>query len=81
MSKTTFRIWLLASLAWLAFVAYGMYMRWPHIPLDMGGADPSVDAAYQAAQLQHIAKALFLGLGGSAVAYLVMRVTDRVFGR
>ena len=34
------------------------------IPLDMGGADPSRDAAYQAAQLQHVARALGLGIGG-----------------
>lgn len=81
MTRTTFRIWLLASLAWAAFVAYGMLARWPHIPLDMGGADPSVDAAYQAAQLQHVAKALFFGFGAPALLYIVMRLVDRATHR
>lgn len=81
MTSTMFRIWLFASLAWIAFVIYGALDRWPHVPLDLGGPDPSLDAAYQAAQLQHVAKALLFGLGGPVLGYIVLRLVARVVGR
>jgi hypothetical protein len=81
MARTTFLIWLIASIGWAGFIAYGAIERWPHIPLDMGGPGPSVDAAYQAAQLQHTAKALLYGIGVPVIGYILMRFTDRAVNR
>lgn len=71
------RIWFAATLAWLAFIAWRTHQGWPKIPLDMGGTDPSTDAAYQAAQLGHVARALGLALGVPALVYVITRLVIR----
>lgn len=73
-----YRIWQIATLAWLAFIAWRTLTGWPQVPLDMGGADPSRDAAYQAAQLQHVARALLLGIGAPVVAFIATKLICRV---
>ena len=44
---------------------------------DMGGADPSTDAAYQAAQLQHVARAVGLAVAAPVVAFLMFKLVCR----
>ncbi|MBK9079666.1 MAG: hypothetical protein WBP38_05505 [Hyphomicrobium sp.] len=72
-----FQAWLVASLAWLVFIAWRTIEGWPAIPLDMGGADPSTDAAYQAAQLQHVARAVGLAVAAPVVAFLMFKLVCR----
>lgn len=71
------RVWAAMTVLWLIFVAWRTYSGWPAIPLDMGGADPSTDAAYQAAQLGHVARALGLAIGVPALVYLFSRLIMR----
>jgi hypothetical protein len=71
------RIWILTSVLWLAFVGWGMTEKWPAIPLDMGGADPSTDAAYQAAQLQHVARSLGLAVAVPVITFLIFKIICR----
>ena len=72
-----YRAWVLTSLLWLAFAAWGTMHAWPAIPLDMGGADPSTDAAYQAAQLQHAARSLGLAVAVPVVTFLIYKLVCR----
>lgn len=72
-----YRLWLIAVLAWLAFIAWRTQTGWPVVPLDMGGADPSRDAAYQAAQLQHVARALGLAVGGPVLTFIALKLVCR----
>ena len=74
------RIWMFLSVAWIAYIAWRMHVIWPTIPLDMGGASPSRDAAYQAAQLQHVAKGLGLALGVPVITYIVGWLVCRMRG-
>lgn len=75
------RVWLFLSVLWIAYIAWRMHVIWPAIPLDMGGASPPRDAAYQAAQLQHVAKGLALALGVPAVAYIIGRLVCHLRGK
>lgn len=75
------RFWLFMSVVWIAYVAWRTHFIWPHVPLDMGGASPSRDAAYQAAQLQHVAKALALALAVPAIGYAVGRLACHLLGK
>lgn len=67
-------LWKVASLVWVAFIAWRTHAGWPAIPLDMGGADPATDAAYQAALLQHVARAVGLTVTVPALIYIVGRI-------
>jgi hypothetical protein len=64
-------------LAWIAFISWRTYAGWPIVPLDMGGIDASRDAAYQAALLQHCARALGLGLALPAISFILLKVVCR----
>lgn len=72
-----YRFWIAATLVWLVFIAWRTATGWPIVPLDMGGTDPSRDAAYQAAQLQHVARALGLGLGGPVLGFIALKLACR----
>lgn len=72
--RNLLRLWKGASLVWITFIAWRAHTGWPSIPLDMGGADPATDAAYQAAQVQHVARALGLAVAAPALSYIVGRL-------
>lgn len=81
MTKSSFLIWLFLSVGWILFIGYGAITHWPQVPLDMSGADPSIDAAYREARYNLIVRALTYGLGGPAFTYLVMSAVDRSMNR
>ena len=71
------RSWIIFSVLWLTFIAWRTLKAWPVLPLDMGGADPATDAAYQAAQLQHAATALGLAIAAPVFAWIILRLVCR----
>lgn len=50
----------MAVLIWIGVVAMSAITNWPHIPLDMGGKDPVLAAAYQKAVTAHVLRAVLM---------------------
>lgn len=71
------RIWLIATALWLAFISWRTVEGWPSIPLDMGGDDPTTVAAFQAAQLRHVAMAVSLAIAAPAIAGIFFKLLCR----
>jgi hypothetical protein len=40
------RLWLVASVGWIAAVTIAAARGWPHMPLDVSAGDPATRAAY-----------------------------------
>lgn len=75
--KWLYRLWMILTLAWLAFIAWRTLQGWPTIPLDMGGADAETAAAYHSAQIDHALNAAALALGAPLVIWLVLKLICR----
>lgn len=71
------RIWCIFTVLWLAFIAWRTIEVWPAIPLDMGGTDPATAAAYQSAELHHIATAVALAAAAPAITWILMKLLCR----
>lgn len=71
------RIWLIATALWLAFISWRTVEGWPSIPLDMGGADAATEAAYQAAQLRHVAMAVSLAIAAPVIVWAFFKLLCR----
>lgn len=71
------RIWLVSTALWLAFISWRTVEGWPSIPLDMGGADPATEAAYQAAQFRHVAMAVSLAIAAPVIAWAFFKLLCR----
>ena len=82
MIETTRCSWLrrtlmIFSVIWLGFIAWRTFEVWPKIPLDMGGNDAATSAAYQTAQLQHVATAFGLSVAAPAIAWILLTLLCR----
>lgn len=54
------------AIAWSAFVAWTAWTAWPRVPLDIA-PDQTTAQALQSAEVAHLAYAVALGAGGSAL--------------
>lgn len=76
-SRAAIWLWLVASAAWIAAVAFIAARGWPHLPLDVSATDPATRAAYDRAvtafALRHALTALLPPLVLLAVGWLVRR--------
>lgn len=67
----------LAVMIWVGVVAVSAVTHWPHIPLDMGGKDPALAAAYQKAVTAHLLRAVLLAAVPVVCAGLVLLTLRR----
>jgi phosphohistidine phosphatase SixA len=72
--------WLLASIAWIAFVVWRGASDAPMLPLDVRANDPDVQTALQAAVTRHNLQTGLLALGVPVLAYGFGRVLCRWLG-
>lgn len=70
-------VWLIATLIWLAFIAWRTIEGWPSIPLDIGSADAQTTTAYNAAQIQYATMAAALSVAAPLIAWLLLKALCR----
>ncbi len=71
----------LAVLVWIGVVAMSAITNWPHIPLDMGGKNAALEAAYQRAVSAHILRAVLMAAVPAIAAGLVLLTLRRRRGK
>ena len=68
---------LLASLVWIAAIAYIGLRAWPVMSLDMAAGDPQVRAAYDAAVMAHVLRYALLAVAPPLALLLLARLLSR----
>lgn len=67
----------LASLAWLATVAYFAWQGWPTVPLDMSPNDAATRAAHDNAATAYLIRNALLGLVPVLLGWTLVRLVTR----
>ena len=71
-------LWIIASLVWIAVVAYLAASNWPRLSLDLPGRDPAVRAAFDAAVRAHMLWHGFIALAPPLMLWVLARIFSRV---
>lgn len=67
-------VWLVATVAWVIFIAYWADQTWPVLSLDLSPNDPATQAAWASAQRWHVVKLVAAAAVPPAVVLAVIYV-------